>query len=42
MAEVFSEIESKRIATSIRILLHDTNNSKSLLLSLDIKEKSGI
>jgi hypothetical protein len=37
-ANIFSEIESKRIATAIRVLVHDTNNSKSLLHSLGIKE----
>lgn len=31
--------EAKRLATSLRVLLHDTKNSKSLLLSLGDKEK---
>ena len=31
--------EAKRLATNIRILLHDTRNSISLLKQLDIKEK---
>ena len=33
------EIESKRIATTIRVLVHDTNNSNSLLHSLNKKEQ---
>ena len=31
--------EAKRLATNIRILLHDTNSSKSLLKQLNIKHK---
>lgn len=34
-----TEIEAKRIATVIRVLLHDTSNSTSLLKHLDIKDK---
>jgi hypothetical protein len=34
-----SEIEAKRIATIIRVLLHDTNQSKSLLGQLGMKNK---
>ena len=36
--DLFNEIESKRIATAIRVLIHDTHNSRSLLLSLGVKE----
>ena len=32
-------IEGKRIATSLRILLHDTNSSCSLLNQLEVKDK---
>lgn len=33
------EAESMRLATSIRVLVHDTNQSKSLLKHLNVKEK---
>jgi hypothetical protein len=33
--------ESKRIATTIRVLLHDTNSSTSLLSQLNLKHKLG-
>lgn len=33
------ESEAKRIALTLRILLHDTKNSKSLLTHLEIKDK---
>ncbi len=36
--EISSEVEAKRIATIIRVLLHDTSYSFSLLKQLDIKE----
>ncbi|HWZ16447.1 MAG TPA: hypothetical protein VNW95_14505 [Mucilaginibacter sp.] len=36
--KINTEIEAKRLATIIRILLHDTNNSISLLTSLSIKD----
>lgn len=34
------EIEAKRMATTLRILLHDTKNCKSLLGLLDMKSMS--
>lgn len=34
-----TEIEAKRIATSIRVLIHDKNKSESLLKHLNIKSK---
>lgn len=34
-----NEIESKRIATTIRVLVHDTNKSNSLLNSLNKKQQ---
>lgn len=37
--ELKSEIEAKRIAIILRVLLHDTNQSKSLLEHLEIKDK---
>lgn len=36
--EIKTEIEAKRIATIVRILLHDTSNSTSLLELLGIKD----
>lgn len=33
------DAESKRMATSIRVLLHDTNQSASLLGQIDVKKK---
>jgi hypothetical protein len=33
------ESEAKRLATSIRLLVHDTHSSKSLLGQLDLKER---
>lgn len=33
--------EAKRLATTIRVLVHDTNNSKSLLGLLNLKTKMG-
>ena len=32
-----NEVEAKRVATNIRTLVHDTNNSSSLLNQLDRK-----
>ena len=34
------EGESKRIATAIRVLVHDTKHSKSILSQLDLKDRS--
>jgi hypothetical protein len=36
--KISSEIEAKRIATIVRVLLHDTTNSSSLLKQLDLKD----
>lgn len=35
------EVEAKRIATTVRVLVHDTNHSTSLLKSLNMKETLG-
>lgn len=37
IVKISTEIEAKRIATSIRVLTHDTNSSVSLLKQLNIK-----
>lgn len=36
--KILSEIEAKRIATIIRVLLHDTSTSNSLLKQLEVKD----
>ncbi|MCP4456966.1 MAG: hypothetical protein GY816_02905 [Cytophagales bacterium] len=38
-AKLRTEVEAKRLALIIRILLHDTSSSKSLLNHLDIKDQ---
>jgi hypothetical protein len=37
--KILSEIEAKRIATTVRVLIHDTKNSSSLIGQLGLKNK---